>query len=144
MPLLEERRQAIPDAAPVKQNVPPEVLEELRKNNSFFLNSGSVTDRRMSSCRLSWVYLKNRDNGSMVKARGLSVSENCANRQPLLIYCFYFRYYDLLYLDHFRITGPSAVYVFIISILCISSCQDAVLSLPVYIFKYISNGFIIL
>lgn len=31
MPLLEERKRAILDAAPVKQNVPPEVLEELRK-----------------------------------------------------------------------------------------------------------------
>ncbi len=31
MPLLEERKRAIIDAAPVKQNVPPEVLAELRK-----------------------------------------------------------------------------------------------------------------
>ena len=31
MPLLEERKRAILDAAPVKQNVPPEVLAELRK-----------------------------------------------------------------------------------------------------------------
>lgn len=31
MPLLEERKRAILDAAPVKQNVPPEILEELRK-----------------------------------------------------------------------------------------------------------------
>ena len=31
MPLLEERKRAILDAAPVKQNVPPEVLKELRK-----------------------------------------------------------------------------------------------------------------
>lgn len=32
MPLLEERRRAILDAAPVKQNVPPEVLVELKKH----------------------------------------------------------------------------------------------------------------
>lgn len=31
MPLLQERKRAILDAAPVKQNVPPEVLAELRK-----------------------------------------------------------------------------------------------------------------
>lgn len=31
MPLLEQRGRAILDAAPVKQNVPPEVMEELRK-----------------------------------------------------------------------------------------------------------------
>lgn len=31
LPLLEERKRAILDAAPVKQNVPPEVLVELRK-----------------------------------------------------------------------------------------------------------------
>ena len=32
MPLLDMRRRAILDAAPVKQNVPPEVLAELKKN----------------------------------------------------------------------------------------------------------------
>ena len=32
MPLLNMRRRAILDAAPVKQNVPPEVLAELKKN----------------------------------------------------------------------------------------------------------------
>lgn len=42
MPLLEERRRAIPDAAPVKQNVPPEVLEELRKNNSNYSRMMSI------------------------------------------------------------------------------------------------------
>ena len=31
IPLLEERPRAILDAAPVKQNVPPEILSELRK-----------------------------------------------------------------------------------------------------------------
>lgn len=31
MPLLEQRGRAILDAAPIKQNVPPEVMEELRK-----------------------------------------------------------------------------------------------------------------
>ena len=36
MPLLEMRRRAILDAAPVKQNVPPEVLEELRKNSGDY------------------------------------------------------------------------------------------------------------
>ena len=42
MPLLEERRQAIPDAAPVKQNVPPEVLEELRKNSGDYSRMVSI------------------------------------------------------------------------------------------------------
>lgn len=36
MPLLEMRRRAILDAAPVKQNVPPEVLEELKKNSGDY------------------------------------------------------------------------------------------------------------
>ena len=42
MPLLEERRRAIPDAAPVKQNVPPEVLEELRKNSGDYSRMVSI------------------------------------------------------------------------------------------------------
>lgn len=42
MPLLEERRWAILDVAPVKQNVPPEVLEELRKNNSNYSRMVSI------------------------------------------------------------------------------------------------------
>ncbi len=42
MPLLEERRRAIPDAAPVKQNVPPEVLEELRKNSRNYSRMVSI------------------------------------------------------------------------------------------------------
>ena len=36
MPLLDMRRRAILDAAPVKQNVPPEVLEELRRNSGDY------------------------------------------------------------------------------------------------------------
>lgn len=36
MPLLETRRRAILDAAPVKQNVPPEVMEELRRNSGDY------------------------------------------------------------------------------------------------------------
>lgn len=36
LPLLEERKRAILDAAPVKQNVPPEVLVELRKCKSDY------------------------------------------------------------------------------------------------------------
>lgn len=36
MPLLEQRNRAILDAAPVKRNVPPEVLDELRKNSSNY------------------------------------------------------------------------------------------------------------
>lgn len=36
MPLLDTRRRAILDAAPVKQNVPKEVLEELRKNSNNY------------------------------------------------------------------------------------------------------------
>lgn len=36
MPLLEMRRRAILDAAPVKQNVPPEVHAELRKNSGDY------------------------------------------------------------------------------------------------------------
>lgn len=36
MPLLEMRRRATLDAAPVKQNVPPEVLEELKKNSGDY------------------------------------------------------------------------------------------------------------
>lgn len=36
MPLLEMRRRAILDAAPVKQNVPPEVLAELKKNSGDY------------------------------------------------------------------------------------------------------------
>lgn len=36
MPLLEMKRRAILDAAPVKQNVPPEVLAELRRNSGDY------------------------------------------------------------------------------------------------------------
>ena len=36
MPLLEMRRRAILDAAPVKQNVPPKVLAELKKNSGDY------------------------------------------------------------------------------------------------------------
>ncbi len=36
MPLLDTRRRAILDAAPVKQNVPPEVLAELRRNSNDY------------------------------------------------------------------------------------------------------------
>lgn len=36
LPLLEERKRAILDAAPIKQNVPPEVLVELRKCKSDY------------------------------------------------------------------------------------------------------------
>jgi len=36
LPLLEERKRAILDAAPVKQNVPPEVLVELRKSKGDY------------------------------------------------------------------------------------------------------------
>lgn len=36
MPLLDMRKRAILDAAPVKQNVPPEVLAELKKNSSNY------------------------------------------------------------------------------------------------------------
>ena len=36
LPLLEIRKRAILDAAPVKQNVPPEVLAELRKNSGDY------------------------------------------------------------------------------------------------------------
>lgn len=42
MPLLEERLRAIPDVAPVKQNVLPEVLEELRKNNGNYSRIASI------------------------------------------------------------------------------------------------------
>lgn len=34
MPLLEKRPRAVFDAAPVKQNIPPEVLEQLRTQRS--------------------------------------------------------------------------------------------------------------
>ncbi len=36
MPLLDMRKRAILDAAPVKQNVPPEVLAELRRNSGDY------------------------------------------------------------------------------------------------------------
>ena len=36
MPLLDKRRRAILDAAPVKQNVPNEILEELRRNSNDY------------------------------------------------------------------------------------------------------------
>ena len=36
LPLLEMRKRAILDAAPVKQTVPPEVLDELRKNSGDY------------------------------------------------------------------------------------------------------------
>ena len=36
MPLLQERRRAIVNAAPVKQNVSPEILDELRKNSNKY------------------------------------------------------------------------------------------------------------
>lgn len=36
MPLLDMRKRAILDAAPVKQNVPPEVLAEPKKNSSNY------------------------------------------------------------------------------------------------------------
>lgn len=36
MPLLEQRQRSILNAAPVRQNVPPEVLEELHRNNGDY------------------------------------------------------------------------------------------------------------
>ncbi len=36
MPLLEQRKRAILNAAPVKQNIPPEVLEELKKYSNDY------------------------------------------------------------------------------------------------------------
>ena len=42
MPLLEERRRAIPNAAPVKQNVPSEVLDALCKNSSNYSRMVSI------------------------------------------------------------------------------------------------------
>ena len=42
IPLLERRHRAILDAAPVKQNVPPEVLEELRKNSSNYSRMAEI------------------------------------------------------------------------------------------------------
>ena len=36
LPLLKIRKRAILDAAPVKQNVPPEVMEELRRNSNDY------------------------------------------------------------------------------------------------------------
>ena len=41
LPLLERRGRAILDAAPVKQNVPPEVMEELRRMNGDY--SGMIS-----------------------------------------------------------------------------------------------------
>lgn len=50
MPLLEERPRAVLDAAPVKQNVPPEVLAELRANAGKRENTVRIL-RKYSSSR---------------------------------------------------------------------------------------------
>ena len=49
MPLLEFRRRAILDAAPVKQNVPPEVLNELRKNSGDYSKMVEILHEFMDS-----------------------------------------------------------------------------------------------
>ena len=49
MPLLEERPRAVLDAAPVKQNVPPEVLDELRANAGKKNNTIQILRKYSSS-----------------------------------------------------------------------------------------------